>query len=82
MTAQEHQQLAGECAEFADLTARAQAWVEDPDNVELVGAEAKSLVQMMRRNARRARRLARAAQTKGDRALVRALEAGAFETGA
>lgn len=64
MTAKEQQQLAGDCTEFAELTARAQAWIEDPENSELVGAETKSLVQMMRRNARRARRLARAAQTR------------------
>ncbi|MEP3333902.1 virulence factor SrfC family protein [Sedimentitalea sp.] len=64
MTAEHQQKLAGECAEFAELTSQAQAWVEDPENAELVGAETKSLVQMMRRNARRARRLARAAQTR------------------
>ncbi|MDU9003381.1 virulence factor SrfC family protein [Sedimentitalea todarodis] len=64
MTAQDQQLLAGDCTEFAELTAQAQAWIEDPENSELVGAETKSLVHMMRRNARRARRLARAAQTR------------------
>lgn len=64
MTAQGQQQLAGECTAFAELTAQAQAWIEDPENSVLVGAETKSLVQMMRRNARRVRRLARAAQTR------------------
>ncbi|WP_424986230.1 virulence factor SrfC family protein [Microbulbifer sp. S227A] len=64
MTAREQQQLAADCTAFADLTARAQGWIEDPENAELVGVETKSLVQMMRRNARRARRLARAAGTR------------------
>ncbi len=64
MTAQEQQELSADCTAFADLTARAQAWIEDPENADIVGVETKSLVQMMRRNARRARRLARAAQTR------------------
>lgn len=64
MTVQEQQDLATECTDFADLTAQALAWIEDAQNTDLVGVEAKSLVQMMRRNARRARRLARAAKTR------------------
>ncbi len=64
MTAQDQDKLAADCAAFADLTGQALAWIEDPDNAELVGAETKSLVQMMRRGARRARRLAHAARTR------------------
>ncbi len=62
--AQEQDKLAQDCLEFADLTAQALAWIEDAENAELVGSETKSLTQMIRRNARRSRRLARAAQTR------------------
>lgn len=64
MTAQEQEKLAAECASFADLTGQALAWIENPENAELVGAEAKSLTQMMRRGARRARRLGKSARTR------------------
>ena len=64
MSTQEQDRLAGECTQVADLTAQALAWIEDPENAGLVGVEARSLVQMMRRSGRRARRLARAAQTR------------------
>ncbi|MFT7594417.1 MAG: hypothetical protein ACI8R4_001738 [Paracoccaceae bacterium] len=60
----QQQKLADDCAGLADLTGQALAWVEDAENADLVGAETKSLVQMMRRTGRRARRLARAAQTR------------------
>ncbi|MCB1366113.1 MAG: hypothetical protein KDK02_18545, partial [Rhodobacteraceae bacterium] len=56
------ERLGRECARIADLTDRARAWVQDPGNAALVGAEAKSLVRSMRRAARRARRLGRAAR--------------------
>jgi hypothetical protein len=64
MTLDEQQKLAVACTDFAELTTQALAWVEDPENSDQVGAEAKSLVQMMRRGARRARRLARAARSR------------------
>ena len=64
MTAQDQQQLATACDDVADLTRQALAWIEDPENADLVGAETKSLVQSMRRAGRRARRLAKAAQTR------------------
>ncbi len=64
MTATEQDKLASDCEEVADLARRARAWIEDPDNSDLVGAESKSLVQTMRRGGRRARRLARAARTR------------------
>ncbi|WP_164660982.1 virulence factor SrfC family protein [Tropicibacter sp. Alg240-R139] len=64
MSKKEQDQLAQSCAEIAQLTGKALAWVEDPENAELVGAEARSLVQMMRKSARRARKLSRAAQTR------------------
>lgn len=64
MTAPEQGRLATECTGFAELTEQALTWIRDPENAELVGAETKSLVQMMRRSARRARRLARAARTR------------------
>ncbi len=63
MSAQD-QELAAECAEFAGLTEQALAWILDAENAERVGSETKSLVQMMRRSGRRARRLARAAQCR------------------
>ncbi|SLN48803.1 Putative bacterial virulence factor [Falsiruegeria litorea R37] len=64
MSSQEQDQLAIACAQVAQLTGEALAWVEDPENADLVGAEARSLVQMMRKSARRARKLSRAAQTR------------------
>lgn len=64
MTTQAQEQLSQHCHDVAALTRRAQAWVEDPANATLVGAEARSLVQAMRRSARRATRLARAARTR------------------
>ncbi len=64
MSTQDQDQLAADCREFAKLTEQALAWITDADNAELVGSETKSLVQMMRRGARRARRLARAAQSR------------------
>lgn len=64
MTTQEQEKLSADCLDMADLSARALAWVEDPENAELVGAEAKSLVHMMRRSSRRARRLAKSARTR------------------
>lgn len=58
------QSLAARCAEVARLSGEALAWIEDPENGETVGAEARSLVQTMRRVARRSRRLGRAAGTR------------------
>lgn len=64
MSTQQQQKLADDCTTLADLTTQALAWVEDPENAALVGAETRSLVQMMRRTGRRARRLAKSAQTR------------------
>ena len=60
---QEQEQLAQDCAALTDLSGQALAWVNDPENADLVGAEARSLTKMMRRAARRSRRLGRAAVT-------------------
>ncbi|MBK0326927.1 hypothetical protein I5535_06415 [Rhodobacteraceae bacterium F11138] len=64
MSTQEQAQLAADCTEFAGVSEQALAWITDARNADLVGAEARSLVQMMRRSARRARRLAKAAQSR------------------
>lgn len=56
--------LAADCRGVARLSAEAQAWIEDPENSGLVGAEARSLVAMTRKSARRARRLAQAAEAR------------------
>ncbi len=64
MSTQDQQRLAEECAGFAAITEQALAWITDAENADLVGSETKSLVQMMRRGARRARRLAKAAQSR------------------
>ncbi len=42
----------------------AMRWVADPENADLVGSEAKDLTKSLRRHARRARSLSKAAQTK------------------
>lgn len=62
MSVEAQKLLAADCEEFARLSVQAQAWVEDRENSDLIGAEARSLTQMMRRSARRANRLARAAK--------------------
>ena len=64
MSTQEQDKLGRECADMAELSAQALTWVEDPENADLVGAEARSLVRMLRRAGRRARRLARSARTR------------------
>lgn len=61
MTDQAQEDLAGECARVAEVSGKALAWVEDPANAELVGAETKSLVHQLRRGRRRAARLGRSA---------------------
>jgi len=63
MSTQAQDRLAADCAEVGDLTAQALAWIEDPENAGLVGAEARSLTRMMRKGARRAKRLGSAATT-------------------
>ena len=55
--------LAQDCTRVAEVSGQALAWVEDPANAELVGAEARSLVHQLRRGRRRAQRLARSART-------------------
>ncbi|GHF63559.1 virulence factor SrfC family protein [Seohaeicola zhoushanensis] len=62
MVTQDQQKLAADCAEVAEVTSQALAWVETPANAALIGAEARSLTQMMRKGLRRARRLAQAAE--------------------
>lgn len=63
MTTSNQKDLAQACHTVAGLTADALNWVNDPENAELVGAETRSLTRMMRRSARRAKRLGRAAET-------------------
>ena len=62
MATQDQQKLAADCATLAGVTEQALAWVETPANAALVGAEARSLTQMMRKGLRRARRLGQAAE--------------------
>ena len=62
MATQDQQKLAADCTAVADATAQALAWVETPGNAAMIGAEARSLTQMMRKGLRRARRLAQAAE--------------------
>lgn len=64
MTVQEQEQLASDCARIADLSGQALAWIEDPQNADLVGSETKSLSHQLRRGLRRARRLGRSARTR------------------
>ena len=42
----------------------AMRWVADPENAEMVGSESKDLTKSLRRHARRARKLSKAARTK------------------
>ena len=63
MTTQDQEKLAADCDRIADLTRQALAWIEDPENAGLVGAEARSLTRMMRRGVRRTRRLSKSAAT-------------------
>lgn len=63
MSTEEQDRLASECAEVGELTRRALAWIGAPENAALVGAEARSLTRMMRKSARRAKRLATSAVT-------------------
>ena len=64
MDGQAQEKLGEACQAVADLAAAAGAWVSDPANGDLVGAEAKSLVHEIGRAGRRARRLARAARSR------------------
>lgn len=64
MTSEAQETLAADCTRIAGLTGDALAWVEDPENADLVGSEARSLVQQLRRGMRRARRLGRSALTR------------------
>lgn len=64
MNADAQAKLAADCGTIAELTGRALAWVENPENADLVGAETRSIVQGLRKGARRARRLGRSAQTR------------------
>ncbi len=56
--------LAASCSDIAELSGQAFAWIEDGENSAVIGAETRSLVQVMRKSQRRARRLARAATTR------------------
>ncbi|MEM1351869.1 MAG: virulence factor SrfC family protein, partial [Pseudomonadota bacterium] len=51
------------CVEVAQLTRRALDWVNHPENAETVGPRRKALAKLLRRSARRAERLAKAART-------------------
>ena len=78
MSAQDQEKLAADCERVAGLTAQAQDWVTDPANAGLVGPEARSLVQTMRRAARRSRRLARSARLVGQLRILRILISGLY----
>jgi hypothetical protein len=53
--------LAAACSRVADLSVAALDWIADPANAETVGAQTQGLTREFRRAARRARRLAAAA---------------------
>ncbi|GGH21311.1 hypothetical protein SAMN05444007_102443 [Cribrihabitans marinus] len=61
---QAQDKLASDCATLEAQSGEALAWVEDPENADLVGAETRSLVRLLRRVRRRARRLGQAARTR------------------
>lgn len=58
------EQLAERCGQVATHTREALAWVTDERNEATVGPDRKSLVQKLRRAARRAEKLGRAARTR------------------
>ncbi|MGC9419996.1 MAG: virulence factor SrfC family protein, partial [Rhodovulum sp.] len=62
MTTQD--QLAERCARVEEAARRALDWVNDPENAETVGLDRKSLVQALRKGARRAQKLGKSARTK------------------
>ncbi len=64
MSQKDQLELAGKCTVVAELATQALAWIEDPQNADLVGAESRSLVRLMRKGTRRAHRLARSAKTR------------------
>lgn len=57
-------ELAARAQQVGQAAEGAMQWVLDPANADLVGLEARDLAQMLRRNARRTRRLSLAAETK------------------
>jgi hypothetical protein len=60
----EQDRLAKRCEEAAELARSALDWIGDPENADLVGQQHRSLRQEMRRNLRRAGKLARSARTR------------------
>ncbi|MCL6283941.1 putative virulence factor [Ruegeria sp. 2012CJ41-6] len=64
MSAAAQEQLAQECARIASVCGEALTWVQDPGNGDLLGAEARSLIRLMRQSARRSGRLSRSARTR------------------
>ena len=62
MSAQDR--LAERCSSVADLSRASLEWVRDEANAETVGPDRKSMVQALRRAARRAEKLAKSARTK------------------
>ncbi|WP_253949365.1 virulence factor SrfC family protein [Mangrovicoccus sp. HB161399] len=56
--------LAEACSSVASLSREAMDWLRDPQNAETVGPERDPALHRMRRGARRAERLARAARSK------------------
>ncbi|MFK7754133.1 MAG: virulence factor SrfC family protein [Sedimentitalea sp.] len=64
MTTQDQEKLATECSDVVELTAQAMGWIDDPENADLVAEETRSLTNMMRKAARRGRRLAKSARTR------------------
>lgn len=60
----EQETLSQRCAEIARLSRAAQDWINSSENSETVGVRSTDLTKLLRKSARRAERLSRAAQTK------------------
>ncbi|WP_299628889.1 virulence factor SrfC family protein [uncultured Tateyamaria sp.] len=56
--------LSGRCSDVARLSRAALDWINDPENEQTVSGRAGHLPKMLRKSARRAERLGRAAKTK------------------
>ena len=57
-------ELASRAETVGGASEEAMRWVADPENADMVGSESKDLVKSLRRHARRARKLSKAARTK------------------
>lgn len=63
MSTEEQNKLAADCADLERLAVEALGWLGQPENADLVGAEARSLTRSLRKSVRRARRLGSSAVT-------------------